>query len=86
MSTSTIDEKWRLVVPKEIRKAIRISPRTPVNIKLSKDSFIVRPLHRRIGTRKGDSLTWLLQHPAHIRLKKLKKIDLEKIEEKMWLP
>ncbi len=85
MST-IVDEKWRVTIPKEIRKAIHIAPRTPVDVKLVKNAVVIKPVKRR--TRSGkDSLDWVISHPASIRPKKLlTKEDLDKIEDEMWLP
>lgn len=86
MPVGTVDEKWRVTIPKEARKSLRLVPRTLIDMKLKKDSLIIVPLRRTVDRRKGDSLTWLLNHPAHANPEKLKRVDLEKIEEEMWLP
>ncbi len=86
MSVGTVDEKWRLQIPKEVRRVMRLTPRTTVDIRLSKNSLIIKPLRKTTSRHKFDSLTWLLKHPAHADPVKVKAIDLEKIEEEMWSP
>jgi bifunctional DNA-binding transcriptional regulator/antitoxin component of YhaV-PrlF toxin-antitoxin module len=58
MAIATIDDKWRVTIPKEARKAMRLSPRVPVSMKLRKDSLVILPL-RKGARRKADSLSWL---------------------------
>ncbi|MBI2543331.1 MAG: AbrB/MazE/SpoVT family DNA-binding domain-containing protein [Candidatus Aenigmarchaeota archaeon] len=84
MPVGTIDEKWRVTIPKEARKSMRLLPRMPVNVKLKKDSIVIMPLHKGADKRRGDSLTWLLNNPAHVNPKKLKALDLNNIEDEMW--
>lgn len=86
MSVGTVDEKWRLQIPKEIRKTMRLMPRTAVDIRLARNSLIIKPLRRKTKMQKSDSLTWLLKHPAHANPTKVKTVDLKKVEEEMWYP
>lgn len=83
MSIGTIDEKWRLTIPKEARRSMKLSPKTPVDVKLRRNSLVIRPL-RRPTRATDDSLLWLLSHPAKADPRKLKKLDLEKMEDEMW--
>ncbi len=86
MKVETIDEKWRVTIPKEVRKKVNIFPKMPVGVTLERNRIIITPLLARADRRKADSLTWLLEHPTRADPKKLKKIDLEKMEDEMWLP
>lgn len=86
MAISTIDEKWRVVIPKEVRKAVHMHPRTAVDVRMRKNTVVITTLHKGVAQNRNDSLTWLLDHPIRMNPMKLKKIDLKKIEEEMWLP
>ncbi len=86
MAISTVDEKWRIVIPKEVRKAVRMHPRTVVDIRTRRNAIVITTLHKGAAQNRNDSLTWLVDHPIRVNRMKLKKIDLEKVEEEMWLP
>jgi len=86
MPVGTIDEKWRVTIPKQARKDMKLLPRTPVNVKIRKGALVIVPLRKHAARRKSDSLTWLMEHPAHVNRRKLKSVDLEKLEDEMWLP
>lgn len=78
-----MDERGRIIIPKELRKIISAEHRQPFLLKLSdSDTVILKKIERR--SRKGKSLISLIKKPLHVLPEKLKKIDLEKIEEEMW--
>lgn len=86
MPVGSIDEKWRVTIPREARRSMRLMPRSLVDMKLGKDSLVIVPVRKGNSLRRSDSLTWLLNHPVHVDSKKLRRIDLNKVEEEMWLP
>jgi len=86
MAVSTIDEKWRIIIPREVREKMRLFPKMPVSIMMDSDRIVVTALRAGADRRKADSLTWLLDHPARADPRKLKSVDLDKVENQMWLP
>lgn len=86
LSITTIDDKWRVTIPKEARRAMRLSRRVPVTVKLKKHSLVIQSLRKSLRRREKDSLEWLMMHPARADPKRIKKVDLEKVEDEMWLP
>ncbi|MBI3412742.1 MAG: AbrB/MazE/SpoVT family DNA-binding domain-containing protein [Candidatus Aenigmarchaeota archaeon] len=84
MPIATIDEKWRVTIPKEARKAMRLAPRTPLKVRLNKGSLVIQPLRRGVDSRERDTLTWLIAHPAKVEPRKLKGLNLDRMEDEMW--
>ncbi|HLD83391.1 MAG TPA: AbrB/MazE/SpoVT family DNA-binding domain-containing protein [archaeon] len=82
MNEAIVDEEGRVILPKRLRQRAGLAARSTVTIRVVDDRIILVP-HR--GEKK-DSLIWLLEHPAHVDSKKLKKIDLEQLKDEMWLP
>lgn len=82
MNEAVIDEEGRVIISKTLRWQAGLAARSTVTIRLVDNRIILVP--HRGGKR--DSLTWLLEHPAHVDPKKLKKINLDKLEDEMWLP
>ena len=77
-----VDKRGRIVIPKELRKEISLKPKEAFLIKISdKDTLILKKIEKK--GRKPSSP--IFGKPLHVSPKKLKKIDLEKIEEEMWL-
>ena len=78
-----MDERGRVIIPKELRKVISAEHRQAFLLKLSdSDTVILKKIEKK--TRSGKSLVSLIRKPLHVLPEKLKKIDLEKIEEEMW--
>ena len=87
MPVVIIDKKWRIVLPKQVRKSVRLKQSQRLRLKVEKDSIVLKKLSEGKGRNEKDPL-WddLFNNPLHVDPKKLKKIDLKKIEEEMWLP
>lgn len=77
------DERGRVVIPKQIRKIVEIKPKEHLLLKLSdKDTIILKKL--KTTSKEKDPLISSIKNPAHVPLKKIEEINLEKIEEEMW--
>ncbi|MBI5332384.1 MAG: AbrB/MazE/SpoVT family DNA-binding domain-containing protein [Candidatus Aenigmarchaeota archaeon] len=85
MTNVKIDDRGRILIPQEIREAIHMESEEVLNLVLEDDTILLRRLRHK-KTQKKDSLLVLLESPMHVDPKKLKGIDLEEIENKMWLP
>ena len=82
-----IDKKWRIVLPKQLRKTVKLKQNQHLKLSLEKDSFVLRPMKTNESKVSSDPfLNDIIKNPAHVDPKKIKKIDLEKIEDEMWLP
>jgi bifunctional DNA-binding transcriptional regulator/antitoxin component of YhaV-PrlF toxin-antitoxin module len=81
MPTAKIDERGRILLPKEIRKIVQIKPKEHLRIRLMGKGKLLIERIPSLGTKVR---TPVFGRPLHISLKKLKKIDLERIEEEMW--
>ncbi len=86
MTIVKMDERGRILLPYEVRKSIRIHSDERLNLILEDDAIILKKIKNSKKSGKKDSLTTFLENPSHVDPKKLKKIDLEKIENEMWLP
>ncbi len=84
MTVGTVDEKWRVTIPKEVRARGNISVRSPVDIKWSRKQMVVVFLRKKRSAKRADTLNWLLRHPAKVDPEKLKRIDLGRIKNEMW--
>ncbi|MBI2579256.1 MAG: AbrB/MazE/SpoVT family DNA-binding domain-containing protein [Candidatus Aenigmarchaeota archaeon] len=81
-----IDKKWRIVLPKQVRKNIRLKQSQRFRLQVDKDSIVLKKLKDDKAVKEVDPFLNDIRNPIHVDPKKLKKIDLKKIEEEMWLP
>lgn len=82
-----IDKKGRVTLPKMLRNQARFKLNSRMRAEVRERSIVLKPLPDKSDfCTSGDSLLWLLRHPAHVDARKLKKIDLDKIEREMWYP
>ncbi len=83
-----LDKKGRVLIPKQFRKAAKISPFKPLILRLENSDHIIleREEHFRKHTKETDPFMHDIHNPMHIDPKKIKKIDLEKLEDEMWYP
>lgn len=81
-----IDKKWRIVLPKGLRKSINLKPNQHLRLRGEKNSIVMTSMKQPEKIGKNDPL-WndIFENPAHADPKKIKKLDLEKLEEEMWL-
>lgn len=87
MTIVKVDKKWRIVLPRRLRQKISLRKNQHLNLRFEKDFIILKTLKRQESRSERDPvLDDILKNPAHADPKKIKKIDLEKIEEEMWLP
>ena len=81
-----MDEKGRVHLTRGIREELRLRPHEVLEASVRDTTLTLKPFRKRKVSRKEDSLDWILRNPAHVSRKKLKEIDLEKIEDEMWMP
>ena len=86
MNIVEIDERGRILIPREIRRGGSIKPHQQFVIKLVNDNDlfldkIEKPEKRGI---ERDPFIESIKNPAHASPSKLKKIDLEKLEDELW--
>ena len=80
-----MDERGRMLIPKEIRRIAEIKSREKFFLRLeNKKKLILEKIEEKSSTRK-DPLIELIDNPLHVSPEKIKKIDLEKVEEELWL-
>ncbi|MBD3155166.1 MAG: hypothetical protein GF368_00740 [Candidatus Aenigmarchaeota archaeon] len=86
MNIVEIDERGRILIPKEIRKGGSIKPRQQFIIKIVNDNdlFLDKIENPEKATTKNDPFIQSIKNPAHVSPNKLKKINLEKLEDEMW--
>ena len=86
MTIVEMDERGRILIPKEVRESASIRPRQRFMIRLFNNKALI--LEKMEGFEKNemrrDPLIESIRNPAHVSPEKIKKIDLEKIEEEMW--
>ena len=81
MKTVRTDERGRILLSKQVRKLMKIGIR---------DQFLVKPLGEekllleKISSKRKDVKTHLFGKPIHVSPKKIKKLNLGKIEEDLW--
>jgi len=86
MNIVEMDERGRILIPKEIRVGGSIKPNQQFIIKLVNDNDLLldkieKPEKKRL---ERDSFIESIKNPANVPPSKLKKIDLEKIEDELW--
>ncbi|MFA4820232.1 MAG: AbrB/MazE/SpoVT family DNA-binding domain-containing protein [Candidatus Aenigmatarchaeota archaeon] len=86
MTIVKIDKKWRIVLPKSLRKNVKLRQNQHLRLHVEKDTFVFRPLKTSDSRNSKDPfLNDIINNPLHVNPKKIKKLDLEKLEEEMWL-
>lgn len=80
-----IDKRGRMVIPKEIRRIADIKSKEKFFLRLeNKEKLILEKVEK--GSRsKKDPLIELINNPIHVSPERIKKIDLEEVEEELWL-
>ena len=86
MEIVRVDEKGRVQLTKKIRKELNLKPMEVLEASIKNSTISLKPFRIRKVSHKEDPLEWLLKHPAHVEKGRLKKIDLEKLEEEAWTP
>ncbi len=84
MSMVKIDERGRILIPQNIRNAVKIHSEEQFNLILEDDKIILKRIKNLKISKKKDSLKDLLDNPIHVDPKKIKENDLDKIEDEMW--
>lgn len=82
-----LDKKGRVVIPKQLRKAAQIDLFKPLILRIENSDHII--LEREEHFKKHMEIDPFMQdihNPAHVSPEKIKKIDLEKLEDEMWCP
>lgn len=87
MEEITIDDTYKVHLPKELINLLKIKPKDRFNIHIEAGNKIVMEKVKRNLKRdeKGkDTLIELLDSPAHVDPARLKQIKLNALEEKLW--
>ena len=84
MAVVKIDSKGRITIPRQVRKAAHLRPNQPLNLRLAEDSIVLKKIHTEKSKFEEDPLFKDLRNPAHVDPKKIKKLDLEALEEELW--
>ncbi len=86
MTIVKIDKKWRIVLPKSLRRNIKLKPNQYLRLSVEKDSFVIKPIKiERNNASRDPFLNDIFNNPAHVDPKKIKKLTLEKLEDELWL-
>lgn len=85
MSTIHLDAKGRLLLPRRVRQAAGLEGGEELVLKVPEEGTV---LLRRIRRAPGgpDPLREMLRKPAHVSREKLRKFDLDALEEEAWTP
>lgn len=86
MAVVKIDKKWRIVLPKQVRNRARLRRSQHLKLTVQKNSIVLKTLRVHENEKEDAFINDITKNAAHVDPKKLKKIDLKKIEEEMWLP
>ena len=79
----SVDERWRIQLPKDLREKWDLRPRQPLVIEVKEHSAEIRKLSRM--TAKADPLLKEFRdHP--LKGARISKKVLDALEETMWLP
>lgn len=90
MPVIKVDEKWRIHLTKDLRKAMGLAKRQSMIAKLVGNKIILEKIHS--PQTENDPFLWDIEHPAKIKNKKIKKLlkklgsrkFLEMLEEEQW--
>ncbi len=83
-----LDKKGRVLIPKQFRKAAQIGLFKPLILRIENNDHLIleREEHFRTHDKSADPFMAYIRKPHRADPEKFKKIDLEKIEDEMWLP
>lgn len=82
-----LDDKNRLTLPKRLAAELKIRPGQPVLLKPQQGTLVIERLSPRSKAgKRADTLSWLLANPLHVSKQKLKRLDIDRIEDEMWYP
>ena len=84
MQTVVVDQKGRVMLPLRVRKRLKVSNGNRLLVDYNKQGNIVLKLVKTVN--RNNKLLWRLQHPLHVSKDRIASVDLEKVEEEMWLP
>lgn len=84
MQTVVVDQKGRILLPKKLRAKLKLKSNNRLMVESSENERIVFKLVKSSG--KNRELLWLLNNPLHVSKDLIKKINLEKLENEMWMP
>jgi len=79
MPVTVVNRKYQIPLLDSIRKLLGVKPGDKFDVRVEDEQIILRKI-----TVKKDSLLTAIRKPAHVSTKKIRKTDLEKIEEEMW--
>lgn len=86
MNIVEVDNRGRILIPKEIRRAGSIKPNQQFIIKIVNNNDLLLDKIEKSEKKnfRRDPFMESIENPAHVSPNKLKKIDLEKLEDEMW--
>lgn len=85
MSTTHLDAKGRLLLPRRVRRAAGLSLGEEVRVQVPEEGTVLLRRVRKAPAGR-DPFLEMLKRPAHVSREKLRKFDLEALEEEAWTP
>ena len=85
MKIVKMDKKWRIILPKNIRRSAALKQSQGFSLRLENDTIILKKIHDKKESA-NDMLMKDIMNPAVTDKKRIKYMDLEKLEEEAWLP
>lgn len=81
-----VDRKWRVILPQSLRRKAGVESASHLEARASHGVITMRVLTPARLAPEDDPLLKSLRNPLHAGKRRLSKAELEKIEDKMWLP
>ena len=79
MPVTVVNRKYQIPLLDSIRKLFCVKVGDKFDVRVENERIILKKI-----TGKKDPLLTAIRKPAHVSMKKIRKTDLEKIEEEMW--
>ncbi|MEM3086627.1 MAG: AbrB/MazE/SpoVT family DNA-binding domain-containing protein [Halobacteria archaeon] len=85
MSTTHLDAKGRLLIPRRVRRAAGLEEGEELLVKVPEEgTVLLRRIRKTPGGR--DPFLEMLKKPAHVSREKLRRFDLEALKDEAWTP
>lgn len=85
MSTTHLDAKGRLLLPRRVRRAAGLEQGEELVLKVPQEGTVLLRRVRRTPAGR-DPFLEMLKRPAHVSREKLRKFDLEALKDEAWTP
>lgn len=84
MEEIIVDDAYKIHFSKKLVDLLEIRPRDRFNIIIKDDKIVLEKVkgEKEVGK---DSLMELLESPAHVDPAKIKQLNLESLEEELWM-